>query len=159
VYRKVLKVNLNLTYYSLLCPAHLSSSTMGFTFDSPISITTNAYEKAHRHRRAPSCPVPAKRSRHSPVFMSISSHVLLPLKKSVVPAPSRKAYHLTQRKPATLAKDSTFFRLPLKVREKIYGVSASLFDNERGVRSLLPFPCSECLDPSRSCSASTHCIT
>lgn len=88
-------------------------------FDSPISISTNAYEKAHRHRKTPSCELLVKKRKHSPVFTRIADRVLHPLKKSIVASINRVS---GQTRPSTLAKDSAFFRLSFETRGEIYGV-------------------------------------
>jgi hypothetical protein len=88
---------------------------MGFTFDSPISHSYSAHDKAHRTRStAYKLPLPKPRTtlleklRHKGrmSFGGPLSSLAVGTARSIIPVP---------------AKESRFFRLPLAVREKIYG--------------------------------------
>lgn len=90
---------------------------MGFTFDSPISHSYSAYDKAHRTRStAYNLPLPKPRitlldklRRKGRMsfggFGGPPSSLAVGTARSIIPGP---------------AKESRFFRLPLAVREKIY---------------------------------------
>lgn len=91
---------------------------MGLTFESPISISTSAYEKAHRRQytafpsfRPKKPPAPLEKLKHKARKAfggsgNSSSSVPDRTAKSISPTP---------------AKESHLFRLPLGVRQKIYG--------------------------------------
>jgi hypothetical protein len=89
---------------------------MGFTFDSPISASYTAADKANKQRPRGIPPPPSKTKRKS-ISSSLanfrnsfgrSGAVSSPISPSSLPN-------------STTASDSQFFRLPLSIREKIYG--------------------------------------
>lgn len=94
------------------------SKAMGLTFASPISYSSSAYDKAHRTRStAYTLPLPkhkttllerlkSKSRKSFGGFGGPNSYLAVDTAKSLSPGP---------------AKQSRFFRLPLAVREKIYG--------------------------------------
>lgn len=102
-----------------------------FTFGSPISINTNAYERSHRQTRIASFPTTAhKKLSHSPIFSSIANHIFHPFRHNAVSDEnteiSLNAQIVENQLALTLAQESLFFRLPMSVKGKIYGVSIAL---------------------------------
>lgn len=95
----------------------------GFTFDSPISHSASAYDKAHRSHTTPLSRVyaiPSSKSKKKPALLDkLKSKARKPFGGSGSSSSSR-ALHKT---PPTPAKESPLFRLPLAVREKIYGIA------------------------------------
>jgi len=102
---------------------------MGFTFDAPVSATTSAYDKAHRRQSTVSA-LPS-RPRKSSIASSSSSFTFLGNVTQHIRNPFRRPSTSTSSKPVpdttkipskpVPAAESAFFRLPLEIREIIYG--------------------------------------
>jgi hypothetical protein len=93
---------------------------MGLTFDSPISISSSAYDKAHR-RRSTLSALPSTKSTGSPSFLTnLKQSIRKPFRRPSDPIPNSTPKP-SKSTPATTAADSPFFRLPLSLREQIYG--------------------------------------
>jgi hypothetical protein len=99
---------------------------MGFTFDSPISFGSSAYDKTNRRRSAPSALPSSKAKKKSTTdatsdsfFAGISHRIRDRVSRS---GPGASTLGSNVRPPTqTPAVDSLFFRLPLILRQKIYG--------------------------------------
>lgn len=89
----------------------------GFTFDSPISHSTSAYEKANRRQNNAYALPSDKAKKTQPLLDQLKRKARKSFGGSGVLSSAVKAEYV----PPTPAKESRFFRLPLSVREKIYG--------------------------------------
>jgi hypothetical protein len=93
---------------------------MGLTFDAPISLTATAYDKANR-RQSTIYALPVSRVERTPSLLEkLKVKTRKPFRKSGGSSSShavRTAKSISP-KPAT---ESQLFRLPLAVRQKIYG--------------------------------------
>jgi hypothetical protein len=98
---------------------------MGFTFDSPVSTTASAYDKAHR-RKSTVSTLPPKALTASSFLDNISQRVRNPFRRSSASKPSKLLSIPTSTAPKPSkpvpAAESLFFRLPLELRETIYGL-------------------------------------
>jgi hypothetical protein len=103
---------------------------MGITFDSPISASYTAYDKANKHKPSgiplPSKPKPKRKSFSSPSSLLSKIHPSFgrrsnSLSSSPVLSPDAQINEETNAPGRVPAKDSSFFRLPRTLREKIYG--------------------------------------
>lgn len=93
---------------------------MGFYFDAPISHHTSAYDKANRSRST-SYTLPLAKSKTTPALLDqLKRKARKHLGGSDGSSSSRAVVSAEAIRP-TPAKQSRFFRLPLSVREKIYG--------------------------------------
>ena len=103
---------------------------MGLSFDAPVSATTNAYEKTYSGKsRASRIPLKARtasRASASSFFDNLSNRVRNSFHRSssstppnLTSIPSSPATHPSNSVPAA---ESLFFRLPLELREAIYGL-------------------------------------
>jgi hypothetical protein len=98
----------------------IQTERMGLTFDSPISISSSAYDKAHR-RRSTLSALPSTKSTGSPSFLTnLKQSIRKPFRRPSDPIPNSTPKP-SNSKPATTAADSPFFHLPLALREQIYG--------------------------------------
>jgi hypothetical protein len=100
---------------------------MKFTFDSPLSIGSSAYDKAHRRRRsAPSALASTKSKTHAttgPTSNSFLANLVPRIRNRVGTSGSISAAAGSNVQPSnpTSAVNSLLFRLPLALRQKIYG--------------------------------------
>lgn len=100
---------------------YLGSKTMGgFTFDSPISHSSSAYDKAHRSRST-TYSLPSSKSKRTPTLLDKLKRKARKSFSGPGGPPSPLAVDTAKSTSPTPAKQSRFFRLPLAVREKIYG--------------------------------------
>src|SRR5258706_14105852 len=93
---------------------------MGFTFDSPISHSSSAYDKAH-WSRSRTYDLPSSKSKRTPTVLDKLKRKSRELFGESGASPSSLAVHTAKSINPTPATQSLFFRLPLAVREKIYG--------------------------------------
>ena len=93
---------------------------MGFTFDAPISINTNAYDKAHRRRSSTPSALPSSKPKRNSTPGPPSSSFLTNLTHRLRNRCARPSTAVSHANP-TPATDPLFFRLPLTLRQQIYG--------------------------------------
>jgi hypothetical protein len=102
---------------------------MGLTFDSPVSATTSAFEKAHRLKSKMSIRTPRARTASVAATSSQSfldratQHIRNLFRRSSACVQSTISDPaVTKPSKAVPAADSPFFRLPIELRETIYGL-------------------------------------
>jgi hypothetical protein len=95
---------------------------MGFTFDSPISAGSSAYDKSHR-RRSTTSSKSRRKSTTAPTSNSFLANLIHSIRNRGRPSPPTSSTLASNVQPPapTPAVDSLFFRLPLRLRQKIYG--------------------------------------
>ena len=93
---------------------------MGFIFDSPISIFSSAYEVTHR-RKSTAYPSLTSKSKKSPASLEKLKCKARKAFSGSGSSPSSLAVDTAKFTNPTPAKQSHLFRLPLAVRQKIYG--------------------------------------
>jgi hypothetical protein len=88
----------------------------GFTFDAVVSAQSTAYDKAHRRQPYnPASVLPSLRPKR-PSISTVASHI-----KNVFHHSSSTTASKLRDPAPTPAPASSFFRLPLELREQIYG--------------------------------------
>ncbi|RFU26991.1 hypothetical protein B7463_g9354, partial [Scytalidium lignicola] len=92
---------------------------MGFTFEAPFSAWSSAYDRAHRSRNT-AYVLPVSNSKRTPASVDKLKRKASKALGGAGRPHSSSAVHTSSS--TTHAGQSQFFRLPLAVREKIYGI-------------------------------------
>lgn len=93
---------------------------MGFHFDAPISHSTSAYDKANRSRST-AYALPSTKSKKTPALLDHLKRKAHKPFSGFGSASSSRTDAKAEYNSPTPAQQSRFFRLPLSVRQKIYG--------------------------------------
>lgn len=95
---------------------------MGLTFEAPFSLWSSAYDKAHRSRPKSPYALPSPKSRTQVSLDKLKRRASKALGGSGGSS-SATAGQTDEPINPTHARQSQFFRLPLDVRERIYGLA------------------------------------